>query len=648
VAVWAPFPWFGGKRRAAPLVWRWFGDVPNYVEPFFGSGAVLLGRPTPPGIETVNDIDCYLSNFWRATAADPLEVARWTDWPVNEIDLHARHRWLVAREVFRERMVTDPDYCDAKIAGWWVWGISQWIGSGWCSMPQWEGRGHPGRCARGIHTATHSSHPDLSGDSGAAGRGVHASAKSPDTVASWMAALRHRLRRVRVCCGDWSRVLGASATTNIGITGVFLDPPYGADADRDPALYTYDNLELASQVRAWALEHGDNPRLRIALCGYEGEHVMPGWTCVAWRAHGGFAVNGSERKGNALRERIWFSPHCLQAYQPGLFGGRASMRRPEGMSIYRRVSCQMHADERVRALSKPQPCGLSLWWQCIAGEQTTIVPGLFKTGEAAWAEQLEWTLRGFRKAWEEVEEQGLARADWEARLVWIPKALRHNLPANPKVVIGWRYTWALLPECPLKDEAEASMLATLEDYSQACAEAFAKACGKAIAKPSPEPLAKSQAKQEAGSRKQEEDPSDPSRPAPKASATDSPGQGSLLPPVLSEFALYALSTWADLKPERIEQLEAGWREACPAVDLLATAKAARSWEMEKPSNRRTAHASFLGNWFRREQDNAHRHARPLAPPARPARGLVPASSREEHEADARDLERERGGRRDDE
>ena len=41
----SPFPWFGGKSRVAGLVWDRFGDVPNYVEPFFGSGAVLFGRP---------------------------------------------------------------------------------------------------------------------------------------------------------------------------------------------------------------------------------------------------------------------------------------------------------------------------------------------------------------------------------------------------------------------------------------------------------------------------------------------------------------------------------------------------------------------------------------------------------------------------
>lgn len=36
----APFPWFGGKRKVATDVWRAFGDVRNYVEPFAGSLAI--------------------------------------------------------------------------------------------------------------------------------------------------------------------------------------------------------------------------------------------------------------------------------------------------------------------------------------------------------------------------------------------------------------------------------------------------------------------------------------------------------------------------------------------------------------------------------------------------------------------------------
>ena len=41
----APFPYFGGKYRAAPTVWAALGDVGLYIEPFAGSAAVLLARP---------------------------------------------------------------------------------------------------------------------------------------------------------------------------------------------------------------------------------------------------------------------------------------------------------------------------------------------------------------------------------------------------------------------------------------------------------------------------------------------------------------------------------------------------------------------------------------------------------------------------
>lgn len=118
-ALRAPFPWFGGKGRAAPLIWEALGDVSNYVEPFAGSLATLLGRPSVARIETVNDADGLLSNFWRAVAADPAAVADAAAWPVSEVDLSARHLWLVNRRAaLTERLQVDPDYYDAKVAGW--------------------------------------------------------------------------------------------------------------------------------------------------------------------------------------------------------------------------------------------------------------------------------------------------------------------------------------------------------------------------------------------------------------------------------------------------------------------------------------------------------------------------------------------------
>jgi len=316
----APFPWFGGKSRAASLIWPAFGDPANYVEPFAGSLAVLLARPHAPRIETVNDLDAFVANFWRAVQHDPEAVARAADWPVNEADLHARHAWLVGRADFRERMLADPEHYDARIAGWWVWGLCQWIGTGWCSGPRHKKLPHLGNAGRGVHRPSQQL-PHL----GNAGRGVHRPSQQlphlgdagMGELVAYFHDIAERLRRVRIACGDWQRVLGDSVTWRHGTTAILLDPPYD-DGEID---YAAGGRGVSAEVRAWAVEHGDDKRLRIALCGYEGEHAMPeSWRCVAWKAKGGYGsqrVDGSN--DNAKRERIWLSPGCLGASDGPLF-----------------------------------------------------------------------------------------------------------------------------------------------------------------------------------------------------------------------------------------------------------------------------------------------------------------------------------------
>ncbi len=353
----APFPWFGGKSRVADLVWERFGaDIPNYVEPFFGSGAVLLGRPGGAGnVETVNNKDGFVSNFWRAISTDPEAVAEFADWPCSENDLHARHAWLVRR---RESLVAqlegDPNFYDAQIAGWWCWGICLWIGNGFCSgAGPWsvedgqlvhlgtKGQGinrqlvHLGDKGRGTDAGGITrKRPILNnGGQGVNQRGIvrrrqelHNLKKiqcADAPILDWFSSLSDRLRRVRICCGDWSRICGPSPTEKIGTTAVFLDPPYGGEVGRDNDTYTCEDLTVAHDVRAWCAENGTNPELRIALCGYDGEHnelEALGWSVVAWKAKGGYGSQGSTRgRENATRERIWFSPHCLDARQARLF-----------------------------------------------------------------------------------------------------------------------------------------------------------------------------------------------------------------------------------------------------------------------------------------------------------------------------------------
>jgi len=358
-------------------VWSRFGDVDNYVEPFMGSLAVLLRRPAGHfanryRVETANDLNHYIVNFWRAVAADPDEVGRYADNPVTEADLCARHTWLVrSREAaeFREKMRTDPHHHDAKIAGWWVWGACCWIAGAWCATH--DSRGDTGAVAGG--------RPQLA-DTYDIGRGVNAGGglkqKRPDLneaavgvnaggglwvqrpqllvangvvsggpaavpqmsicdvrrawLVDWMRRLADRLRLVRTCYGHWSRVCDSDSTvTRLGLTGVFLDPPYPANRSdtgaksRSASLYATDkgaDLDaLRDEVLDWCRRWGPERLVRVAVCCYEGDGYEPlvadGWTMEAWEASGGYANQRQAGKGkseNARRERILFSPHCLK------------------------------------------------------------------------------------------------------------------------------------------------------------------------------------------------------------------------------------------------------------------------------------------------------------------------------------------------
>lgn len=332
-----------------PQIWQRFGDVNNFVDPFFGGGSSLWGNPKfdwktgnwagPATTETVNDIDGWVANFWRAVKHDAPAVAEWADNPVNENDLHARHIWLVNTPPDVERLNGEPDYYDAKKAGWWVWGICAWIGSGWCSgKGPWQSV--DGRLVKGNGMGINRQRPHLGNNGmginrqlphlGDNGRGInrklpHLGSNGMGQAAQWaewlqfyFGRIQDRLRRVRVCSGDWTRVLGPTPTEKLGVTAILLDPPYAA-TDRE-LVYNEDSRSVAGDVMAWAIANGDNPMLRIALCGYEADYQMPsGWETWHWKAAGGYENQSDDPSGNRHREVIWFSPHCARAPQQTSF-----------------------------------------------------------------------------------------------------------------------------------------------------------------------------------------------------------------------------------------------------------------------------------------------------------------------------------------
>lgn len=336
------------KSKAAPAVWSALGDPEHYVEPFAGSMAVLLNRPShqvnrPYHSETVNDIDGLLVNAWRAIQLHPHETADAASNPVAEADLHARHvalvRWREEHQL--EHLMGDPRWCDPVMAGWWLWGQSSWIGGGWCSgRGPWiaDETGRLVKQARGPQREPGVARqlPHLGND----GKGVnHANLREPGVdegggewhpvtmpeLLNWFGWLSARLRHVRILNGDWRRAVtsGASKTIPVrmgkGHAGIFLDPPYADTAGRSDDIYAVESLTVAHDVRAWCLDHGNDPDLRIVLAGFDGEHgtdlVDAGWTEVEWFA-AGFLTGGMGNTGTTGhqqgRERLWLSPHCLR------------------------------------------------------------------------------------------------------------------------------------------------------------------------------------------------------------------------------------------------------------------------------------------------------------------------------------------------
>ena len=320
----APFPYFGGKRRAAPRIWQALGDPAGYVEPFAGSAAVLLARPPFKGrrVETLNDADGWLVNTWRAIQLNPEAVAAAAWGPVAEIDYHARLAWLQQRRTpdLVAWLEGDPETHDAKAAGWWLYVLACGIGDPFGPGPWRVVDGHLrklphlGNAGRGVNRKL----PHL----GNAGQGVnrelpHLGDAGQGVLAAYMQQLANRLQRVRITCGSWERVVKPSVTRagtgGDGARAVFLDPPYATSGD----LYAESSEGVAIAVREWCATAPAD--LRIILCGYDTEHdalLQRGWSVAEGKAGrgAGYSTNGL----NGRRERLWLSPACIGSAQLGL------------------------------------------------------------------------------------------------------------------------------------------------------------------------------------------------------------------------------------------------------------------------------------------------------------------------------------------
>jgi site-specific DNA-adenine methylase len=295
----APFSYFGNKKIVSQIVWSRLGNPNIYIEPFFGSGAVYLARPSPQGVELINDKDGFIANVWRAITYKPEETARLAVYPPSEVDIISRHRWLM--EIGKPKLdllKTDPFYFDPQIAAWYIYTASCYVGGGLC-----DGKSHKNQKFKiPKHTREGIFREGNDGD--------------VDKVIAYFKSLSRRMQGTKIACGDWDRVVTPAWITTDGICSIFADPPYD---DLEHSISYSAGGGVAQAVRLWAIESGENRNLRIAVCGYESDSYRfpETWETFKWKAGGGYGNQGNGRgRENAGRERIWFSPNCIK---PNLF-----------------------------------------------------------------------------------------------------------------------------------------------------------------------------------------------------------------------------------------------------------------------------------------------------------------------------------------
>jgi len=288
--------YFGAKGLVTDEAWRRFGDVNNFVEPFVGSGAVLLSRPQPfHGTETIGDLDGQVMNVWRSLKHAPEEVAKHMMDPPNSFDMAARRKALDdAAEHLPKMLMADPEAFDARLGGFWLYNQACWL--------------------NGVASSqTRLPTPRLWRN----GMGVVRYRNDGVWLMADLLSIRDRLRYVRMVHGDWKRTVTFSGLQSHGLSAVFLDPPYGVE-DRYE-LYAQDSRSVSHEVFDWCIENQDDPLLRIAVCGYSEEHEFPdSWEVFKWTSHGFVSKAGGQGRINRDRERIWFSPACLKPI-PTLF-----------------------------------------------------------------------------------------------------------------------------------------------------------------------------------------------------------------------------------------------------------------------------------------------------------------------------------------
>ncbi|MBS3932993.1 MAG: DNA adenine methylase [Truepera sp.] len=277
-----PLRYHGGKWNLAPWIIRHFPPHGHYVEPFGGGASVLLRKPRS-ALETYNDLEGEVVNFFRVLRERPKELARAID-----LTPYARQEYL---ECIKPTEWLGEAFDPLEQARRFF--VASWLSLGANGRQHWRRSGW-----RYLKTAPTWHSPAV----------------------TWcnidhLARVAERLKGVQIECKDALDVLRRFDSPQ---TLFYLDPPYVASTRN----------QTLTKVYAFELSDAQHRLLLLRARALEGYCLISGYASPLYQRHlerYGWQKVSTQTTVNGRRkvatECLWLSPRTAEALNGGLFAG---------------------------------------------------------------------------------------------------------------------------------------------------------------------------------------------------------------------------------------------------------------------------------------------------------------------------------------
>jgi len=282
-------PWYGAKRNLAPRIVEMLGSHQVYWEPFCGSMAVLLAKPTCR-METVNDLHGDLINLARVIQ----------DGALGPLLYRMLRRTMMHETIFREAAgqckenghfldVTSPDLDRA-----YDYFLSSWLGRNGVSGSNGYNQGY---CLRFTSNGGHAAKRFIS---------------VVDSIPAW----RRRLREVTILQRDGFEIL--SRIQDEDDEALYVDPPYiGHEDDYIHKIKPEDHARLAELLHRFK-------KARVVLSYYEHPklwELYPDWYSEKIEVSKALAHQGRRGENDLRAVEVLLCNQSIKARagQKGLF-----------------------------------------------------------------------------------------------------------------------------------------------------------------------------------------------------------------------------------------------------------------------------------------------------------------------------------------